>query len=37
MKKQYVCPVLDFISVQATEILVASDDEVFVDGEDLFT
>lgn len=35
-KKEYVCPKIDVISVQTQEILTASDEEVFVDGGDLF-
>lgn len=36
MKKNYTSPELDFIKVQANEILTASNEEVFVDGESLF-
>lgn len=36
MKKEYVCPDLLLIKMQIQEILAASDEEVFVDGGDLF-
>lgn len=36
MKQKYTSPELDFISVVAPEFLAASDEEVFVDGGDLF-
>ena len=37
MKKNYICPELDFIRVQTQDLLTASDEEVFVDGDDLFS
>lgn len=37
MKKNYICPELDFIRVQTQDVLTASDEEVFVDGDDLFS
>ena len=36
MKKQYVQPDATLIKLTTAEILTTSDDEVFVDGEDLF-
>ena len=37
MKKNYICPEFDFIRVQTQDVLTASDEEVFVDGDDLFS
>lgn len=36
MVKEYIQPDVNFIRVNTVEILTASDEEVFVDGEDLF-
>ena len=36
MRKNYSCPEIKFISVESVDILNASNDEVFVDGENLF-
>lgn len=36
MKQKYISPELDFIRVVSRDVLTASDEEVFVDGGDLF-
>ena len=36
MKQKYISPELGFIRVQVQDILTASDEDVFVDGGDLF-
>jgi len=36
MKKTYLEPEISFIATVASDILAASDEEVFVDGGDLF-
>ena len=36
MKKNYLEPIVEVISVSAEDFLTASDNEVFVDGDDLF-
>lgn len=36
MKEKYIQPDVKFIKVKTDEILAASDEEVFVDGGDLF-
>ena len=36
MKSIYVSPKIEFTLLSLSDILTASDDEVFVDGDDLF-
>jgi len=36
MKQKYFSPELEFIRVPVLDVLAASDEEVFVDGGDLF-
>ena len=37
MKKTYIQPEIEITNLSLCDILTASDDEVFVDGDDLFS